>query len=123
MRKMTEEQATLYIKAGYFPRTTDIEAIVDLQDVYGHQNYWAIIRWLYNTDTCDNAKKLFYLIWHKDDVNRYIETANAIKEKERELAKLRANIAELKREEAKLADELAKERFAMSLGLAEENNV
>ena len=119
MRKMTEEQATLYIKAGYFPRATDTEAIVDLQDVFGHQNYWAIIRWLYNVDTCDNAKKLFYLIWHKDDVNRYIETAKAIKEKERELAELRANIAELKREEANLAEELSKERFAMRVGCEE----
>ena len=81
--------------------------------------YWAKIRWLYNTDTCDNAKRLFYLIWPKDGVNGYIAIAESLKEKEHKLAELRANISELKREEAKLAEELSKERFAMRVGCEE----
>ena len=106
MRSMTEENAELYIKAGYFPMDNEIEAICDLQDVFGHQRYWANIRWLYQKDTSENAERLFRLIWNKDDVNRYVTTALNIRNKEEEKSELLAEIAELKARLEKITKEI-----------------
>lgn len=78
MRKMTEEQAKIYIKAGYFPKETETEAICDLQDVFGHLPYKFNLNLLVDKDLDIriNARKLFYLIWSKDTVDSYVAEAN-----------------------------------------------
>ena len=84
MRKMTEEQATYFIKAGYYPTENDIEAIVDLQDVFGHLSYWFNFRLLADDETHDNALKLFKLIWNKDDVFFWERRVEEFKRKKEE---------------------------------------
>jgi len=98
MRKMTEENAELYIKAGYFPEDTETKAICDLQDVFGHQRIWANIRWLYQPETRRNAERLFRKIWHSDDVDSYIRRANSIHDLEEQKVNLRAEIAKLQQQ-------------------------
>lgn len=98
MRKMTEAQAELYIRAGYFPRFEDLDAICDLQDVYGHQNYWAILRWLYDDDTRMNAEELYRLIWNQDVVDGYIRIVDNMKEKKAYMKTLEEEIDKLTNE-------------------------
>ena len=95
MRSMTEAEATYYIKAGYFPYREDIDAIVDLQDVFGHQRMWAIYKWLYDKHTKKNAERLFRLIWAKDVVDNYIQYVDKIRAKEEEALSLQRQIKEL----------------------------
>ena len=106
MRKMTESQAELYIKAGYFPLENEIEAICDLQDVFGHQRYWATIRWLCQNDTKENAERLYRLIWHKDVVDEYVAKANKFERMQKEKACLNARIAELTQERDRIARDI-----------------
>lgn len=77
MKFITEEQAVNYVKAGIYPPDTyeSLAEIVDLQDMYGHQNYWLIIGLLVNPETRDNAERLFRLIWNGEDVDRYVKYA------------------------------------------------
>lgn len=77
MRKMTEEQAKYFIKAGYFPKENETEAICDLQDVFGHLPYKFNLNLLADKDVeiRVNARKLFYIIWSKDTVEYYDQEA------------------------------------------------
>ena len=77
MRKMTEEQARCYIKAGYFPKENEAEAICDLQDVFGHLPYKFNLNLLADEDVeiRVNARKLFYIIWSKETVEFYDQEA------------------------------------------------
>ena len=100
MRKMTEKQATLFVRAGYFPKENDIEAICDLQDVFGHQRYWFIIKLLCEEDDeyRANAERLFKLIWNKDDVERHIQVAHEIRAKIHERDKLYKEYSKIQEE-------------------------
>lgn len=82
MRSMTEEQARNYILTGYFPNSTDIEAIVDLQDVYAHQRYWSCVKWLFDEETHNNALKLYELIWDEIQMTSLLRAADKIHETE-----------------------------------------
>ena len=114
MRRMTEEQAELYIKAGYFPKATETEAIDDLQDVFGHMDYWAIVRWLYNADTRVNAEKLFRLIWHKDEVESFMKESKWIHELEKERVDLEAQMSLINQKLDKVQKELFSIKNKMS---------
>ena len=78
MRSMTEEQAINYIRAGYYPKETEIEAICDLQDVFGHLPYQFNLNLLAaaESEIKVNAERLFRLIWNKEDVDSYVKLAN-----------------------------------------------
>lgn len=76
MKSMTRKQAYNYIMAGFFPKRDDIDSIVDLQDIFGHQSYWFILGLLANDETKENALKLFELIWNKSMVDSLLKTVN-----------------------------------------------
>ena len=98
---MTEKQATLFVRAGYFPKENDIEAICDLQDVFGHQIYWFIIKLLCEEDDeyRENAERLFNLIWNKDDVaGAYIQVAHEIRAKIHERDRLYKEYSKIQEE-------------------------
>ena len=109
MRKMTEQEAEHYILSGYFPegRGEDLEGqIVDLQDVFGHQRYYAILKWLYKEETSKNAEKLFRLIWNAADVEQYLSKVTEVKALEIKEAELENKIYELKQELGEVQTEL-----------------
>ena len=113
MRSMSEYQAELYIKAGYFPKDNDIDAIVDLQDVYGHQRYWANVRWLYDAETRVNAEKLFRLIWSADQVDNMKAEAERIHQAQKEKAEVEAELSILLQKKAALAKKIDEYNFKM----------
>ena len=119
MRSMTEQEAEYYIKAGYFPKENDLEAICDLQDVYGHQRYWTNIKWLYMAETKHNAEKLFRLIWANDTVDSYIKEAQHITELYRERTEVAAQISELQQKLDKLNDKI--DNINLKLHIQDEN--
>ena len=113
MRSMSEYQAELYVKAGYFPLENDIDDIVDLQDVFGHQRYWSNIRLLYDAETKTNAEKLFRLIWSADQVDNMKAEAERIHQAQKEKVDIEAQIAELMQKKAKLDSKINEYKFKM----------
>ena len=113
MRSMTEYEAELYIKAGYFPTEDDIGAIVDLQDVFGHQRMWAIYKWLYNTETSYRAEKLFRLIWNNEDVDRYIAYVDNMRKERQHLTELQSELAHLTQKINTLKKKVEKDKYSM----------
>lgn len=98
MKSLTREEAEFYIKSNCFPERDNIEMICDLQDIYGHQNYWDIIRWLVDDLTRFNAIKLYNLIWDKTQVNSLIEESNKIISIEQTRNKLEEEFKRIKNE-------------------------
>ena len=108
MRSMTEEQAINYIKAGYYPNDTEIEAICDLQDVFGHLPYKFNLNLLANDELKVNAEKLFRLIWNKDDVDHYVELANKYTENLNKLDSLYVQLSAIQKEINEISSDINK---------------
>ena len=73
MYKLTEEQARAYVYAGFFPRPEDVDAIVDLQDAFGHLSVRFVEQMLDDLDTAENAERLYRLIWAGEDVDAMVQ--------------------------------------------------
>lgn len=120
MKSMTCEQAYNYVLAGYFPERSDINSIVDLQDIFGHLPYSFCIALLNNDETTNNAMNLFQRIWdmttikgmiasvdrlHSNKISREI-IVEQIKEAEYKIAALQSQIKTNTYELAKIENEI-----------------
>lgn len=63
IKTMTPEQAKAYVKAGFFPDALSHQSLFDLRDAFGHLPYDFNVGLLADDETCENAAKLFELIW------------------------------------------------------------
>ena len=104
---MRENEAQLYIKAGFFPSETDSTTLKDLRTTFNNQRFWTCIRWLYNIDTKGKAEKLFRLIWDKKQVDTMLEIVDNVYIKRKELVKMEYQFEGLTTRIKSLRDELS----------------
>lgn len=134
MKSMTRRQAYNYIMAGFFPKKDDIDSIVDLQDIFGHQTYWFILSLLINEETKENALTLFNLIWSETEVDSLLRSVNnyyqeqadyvnncyEIRTLKNEIIERERKIEQLTFENDKLSKQLDKQKALLTLQLDDE---
>ena len=96
MYKLTEEQARAYVYAGFFPRPEDVDAIVDLQDAFGHLSVHFVEQMLDDLDTAENAERLYRLIWADEDVDAMVQQSKNRKNQTFKREVLRAKLMRAK---------------------------
>lgn len=104
MEQITEKQATLFVKAGIFPKTTETASIIRLQDMFGHLPYKFVNNLLVDSDeeVRNNALRLYKTIWDETQVNSIVALANKYINDKKELRSVKRRIEELQAREKEL---------------------